>query len=517
MMKSFTKIAILVALLVMVFACSSPLLEDTFFDEDLVEDEWLEEEEYPYDAVSAEVEAKGFRFISKGIFPSSSYAYRAIRPFLGWEFFPVERSEDGKIVIGYAINEDGFDYGDYHVDAGTKVGVFWRIGKIRWRSRKITWISSPKVLGVIPDKTVDDSYKQYKNFYWSLRGWRGFFNLEKFDGYMTDASSVEVTGKRTYEIAGLDQDEIPAIATLEKWLVTSIVSSGVNEPPVADAGLPQSVATGSLVTLDGSGSYDPEAAPLFYSWEITLAPAGSTAVLAGADTAEPTFTPNVGGDYEIELTVSDGSLSATDTATVTSIVNEPPVADAGLPQSVATGSLVTLDGSGSYDPEAAPLIFSWAITLAPAGSTAGLAGADTATPTFTPDIGGSYEVELAISDGFETATDTVAINAATFDISNADVPDVNGAYALTAQVINSKPVYMQLNATQPYYVFFSNTNLASLSLWTIYISPSTNFNINGSYPVDFYLSEQSGDTPPAGGWAYTSGFTEDPDFALIDR
>jgi hypothetical protein len=325
MMKNFIKIAISGALLIMVIACSSPLLEDTFFDEDLVEEEWLEEEEYPYDAVSAEVEAKGFRFISKGIFPSSSYAYRAIRPFLGWEFFPVERSEDGKIVIGYAINEDGFDSGNYQVDPGTKVGVFWRIGKIRWRSRKITWISSPKILGVIPDKTIDDSYEQYRRFYWSLRGWRGFFNLDKFDGYMTDASSVEVAGKRTYEISGLDQDEIPAIATLEKWLVTSIVSSVVNEPPVADAGLPQSVFTGSLVTLDGTGSYDPEGVPLDFDWVITQAPVGSTAVLSDPAAEQPTITPDIEGDFVFELTVSDGSLFATAAVTITATDEEPPI------------------------------------------------------------------------------------------------------------------------------------------------------------------------------------------------
>ena len=42
----------------------------------------------------------------------------------------------------------------------------------------------------------------------------------------------------------------------------------VNEPPVADAGGPYSISEGQSLTLDGSGSMDPESDPLSYVWDL---------------------------------------------------------------------------------------------------------------------------------------------------------------------------------------------------------------------------------------------------------
>lgn len=90
-----------------------------------------------------------------------------------------------------------------------------------------------------------------------------------------------------------------------------------NNPPIANAGPDLTGTTGSTVTLDGSGSSDVDEDPLTYSWEITTAPAGSAATITSADAATASFTPEVGGTYNILLTVSDGELSDTDEAVVT--------------------------------------------------------------------------------------------------------------------------------------------------------------------------------------------------------
>ena len=74
---------------------------------------------------------------------------------------------------------------------------------------------------------------------------------------------------------------------------------------VANAGADKAVDTGTLVTLDGSGSTPPPVPGLgitTYSWVITAKPPGSMAVLSGADTANPEFTPDVDGTYTVELT-----------------------------------------------------------------------------------------------------------------------------------------------------------------------------------------------------------------------
>ena len=87
-----------------------------------------------------------------------------------------------------------------------------------------------------------------------------------------------------------------------------------NIPPVADAAPDQTVDQESIVTLDGTGSFDPDGDPITYSWTQT---GGTHVTLSSADIANPTFmAPDDGGvEVTFQLTVSDGVL--TDLAHVT--------------------------------------------------------------------------------------------------------------------------------------------------------------------------------------------------------
>lgn len=97
-----------------------------------------------------------------------------------------------------------------------------------------------------------------------------------------------------------------------------------NRPPVADAGPNQSTATGTPLSLDGSNSYDPDNDPLTYFWRILSAPAGSGSQLFDADTPTPLLIADQPGDYDIELTVSDGEYtSLPSTVTITAFGNLP--------------------------------------------------------------------------------------------------------------------------------------------------------------------------------------------------
>ncbi len=53
-----------------------------------------------------------------------------------------------------------------------------------------------------------------------------------------------------------------------------------NSAPVANAGPDLAIIRGSLATLNGSASTDPNGDPLTYSWTLLTKPTGSTAVLA---------------------------------------------------------------------------------------------------------------------------------------------------------------------------------------------------------------------------------------------
>jgi len=85
----------------------------------------------------------------------------------------------------------------------------------------------------------------------------------------------------------------------------------VNDPPNADAGSNQIVAKGSSVILNGEQSLDPEGEELSYAWSLVSAPDSSVSTLLDFSVATPSITPDVSGDYVIELVVNDGIQDST--------------------------------------------------------------------------------------------------------------------------------------------------------------------------------------------------------------
>ena len=186
-----------------------------------------------------------------------------------------------------------------------------------------------------------------------------------------------------------------------------------NDTPVANAGRDQgSIRPGTLITLNGSASSDPDGQPLTYSWSFVSRPPGSTAVLTNPTRVSPTFTLDLIGEYVVRLIVNDGIASSAPDSVIISTGNVAPVADAGPDQGgIATGTLVTLNGSASSDADGDPLTYGWSLTSTPAGSTAALDDPTSSMPTFTVDRAGTYTAQLIVSDGTLTDTDTVRISA----------------------------------------------------------------------------------------------------------
>ena len=151
---------------------------------------------------------------------------------------------------------------------------------------------------------------------------------------------------------------------------TSECSSDARQP-IADAGEPQVVGPEAQVTLDGTGSFDPDGNPLTYEWELIDGPVDIE--LDDNTSSTPTFEaprPEPVDEvwvFDFQLVVNDGELdSEPDATSVTVDVeaedNEPPVAVIEGPDTADAGDTITLDGSESFDPDGDPIVsYQWSV------------------------------------------------------------------------------------------------------------------------------------------------------------
>jgi len=189
-----------------------------------------------------------------------------------------------------------------------------------------------------------------------------------------------------------------------------VTVKNLNNSPVADAGADQNVNEGSPVSLDGSNSYDPDGDGVSCQWNQTC---GTAVTLTGDNTCQPSFTAPLlaGGSNEtqeilcFEVTVSDGAQLSSDSVQVTvEQVNHPPTADAGSDQTKAEGSIVTLDGTASQDPDGDAITYSWSQVSGPPAT---LSDATSPTPSFTTPLvgpgGEALTFRLTVNDGSLTS------------------------------------------------------------------------------------------------------------------
>ncbi|HET9363123.1 MAG TPA: PKD domain-containing protein, partial [Vicinamibacterales bacterium] len=225
-------------------------------------------------------------------------------------------------------------------------------------------------------------------------------------------------GTHTVTLQVTDDDGASASDT-----VVIIVNAAPNQPPVANAGLDQTVtdANGNgseAVTLNGSGSSDADGTIVSYEWRE-----GVSVIATGAT---PTIAFAVGAHTVTLQVTDDDGATATDTVfvTVNPAPNQPPTANAGPDQTVtdANGNgseAVTLNGSGSSDADGTIVSYQWR-----EGSTVIATGA---TPTLSFAVG-THTVTLQVTDDDgASASDTVLIVVNPAAPSTAHIGDLDGS------------------------------------------------------------------------------------------
>ena len=216
------------------------------------------------------------------------------------------------------------------------------------------------------------------------------------------------------------------VGGLQAVVDTLVNVTGDNDFPIADAGNDQAVDENSTITLDGSGSVDPEGENLSYVWRQV---AGPSVTLSNPGGEQPTLTaPNVtpnGVSLIFELAVTDviGLQERDDVEVSVFGNNDLPTADAGDDQTVLEQSTVTLDGSNSFDPDIDDSItYQWEQS---GGTAVALSDPTGKRPTFEApnfdDAGGQPLIfELIVTDGQgeQSQEDSTTVTSTNFTKDN---------------------------------------------------------------------------------------------------
>lgn len=256
----------------------------------------------------------------------------------------------------------------------------------------------------------------------------------------TLSNATEAKPSFTPDVAGTYVAELTVSTGQASAAARVTVTATTDVPTSVIANASQSVLLGSTVVLDGSGSLPPTggaASGLGYQWRLTEQPAGDPAtVLDGATNAKASFTANKTGIYRATLVVTHGgkSSAAAQAEIRVGTGNSAPVAKASAPATVVRGTTVTLDGTGSTDPDGDTLHYRWnfppyntsggnSSNEPPLANTAVIRNADSARAEFTPDAVGNYDVILTVYDGSVSASQKITI-AVTKPAGAANVPPV---------------------------------------------------------------------------------------------
>ena len=197
-------------------------------------------------------------------------------------------------------------------------------------------------------------------------------------------------------------------------------STTLNKAPTVNAGVDKSATLAAGVSLDGTVSDDGLPNPpgtVKTTWTKVSGP--GTVTFANAAAVDTTASFSTAGTYVLRLTGSDGTLSASDDATITagstSTTNQAPVVSAGANQTITLPGTATLAGTvkddGLPNPPAATTA-TWSLASGPTGGTVSFANAKSASTTASFSTAGTYVLKLTASDGqlSSSATTTITVN-----------------------------------------------------------------------------------------------------------
>ncbi|MCL9777425.1 PKD domain-containing protein [Vibrio methylphosphonaticus] len=276
--------------------------------------------------------------------------------------------------------------------------------------------------------------------------------------------------------------------TVDSLPVTVTISDN-DSVPVANAGLDKSSKGTNAITLDGSLSFDSDGDQLSYSWTLISMPEGSAAVLARADSPFPVLTPDISGNYEVQLIVSDGNNESSPDTVLISDQNIAPIADAGINTTFTVGSPLVLDGFRSSDADGDALSYQWRIVNAPTGSAAKILDDTSVKASITPDVSGDYVLSLQVNDGqLDSAISTVTLHQYNHPpVANAGT-DISGQVSQIVHLDGSASNDGDGDPLTPRWSISSKPKNSAVTLADVHtMHPSFTLDVSGNYVVQLIV------------------------------
>jgi PKD repeat protein len=267
----------------------------------------------------------------------------------------------------------------------------------------------------------------------------------------------------------------------------------VNEPPTAAF---SSVVTDQTVAFDGTSSSDLDGPIALYEWAF-----GDGATGTGATVSHDYGAP---GSYDVILTVTDGQ-GMTDSVTHTVVATAPNQAPTAAFTTDVDDLLLTVDGTGSNDPDGTIASYVWAFGDGTTKTTT------TPTTTHTYAAGGTYDVSLTVKDDDGASSTTLTKQV------EAEAPNVPPVAAFTSEVEDLE-VTVDASASSD-----TEGPIASYA-WTFGdggtatgVTASHSYAAPGTYTVKLTVTDEDGAThektaqvtatlPPGSGVLATDGF-----------
>ncbi len=215
-------------------------------------------------------------------------------------------------------------------------------------------VLSATTLTICPNMTDTVTISGANNYAWNpLTG----ATLLQANGSQVEFSP---TASTTYTVIGTT-----TAGCIDSAIVNVILANNI----IVDAGLPDSICPGTSSNLTATGGNN-------YTWS-----ANNSSVIVNGNTATPTVTPSVTTIFTVNVS---NNLGCTGVDSVTVLVRNLPLPNAGVDTNLCVGASINLNGSGGN-------IYSWA------GSSI-TSGASTSSPTVAPTTSSNYI--LTITDAF---------------------------------------------------------------------------------------------------------------------